>query len=45
MNISRGAYEVAKYVEFVGVIYFDITVFLNCVVGMMDSIMLDHVDP
>lgn len=45
MNISRGAYEVAKYVEFVGVIYFDITVFLNCVVGMMDSIMLGHVDP
>jgi hypothetical protein len=39
MNISRGAYEVAKYVEFVGVIYFDITVFLNCVNGMLDTIV------
>lgn len=44
MNISRGAYEVAKYVEFVGVIYFDITVFLNCVVGMLDSVMLGHTE-
>lgn len=44
MNISRGAYEVAKYVEFVGVIYFDITVFLNCVVGMLDSVMLGHAE-
>lgn len=39
MNISRGAYEVAKYVEFVGLIYFDITVFLNSVNSMLDSIL------
>lgn len=39
MNISRGAYEVAKYVEFVGLVYFDITVFLNSVNSMLDSII------
>ena len=38
MNISQGAYEVAKYVEFVGVVYFDITVFLNCVENMIDAL-------
>lgn len=39
MNISRGAYEVAKYVEFVGIIYFDITVFLNSVNSMLDAVI------
>lgn len=39
MNISRGAYEIAKYVELVGIIYFDITVFLNCVDSMLEVIV------
>jgi hypothetical protein len=31
MNIANGAYEVAKFVEFVGVVYFDSMVFINVV--------------
>jgi len=31
MNIANGAYEVAKFVEFVGVVYFDSMVFINIV--------------
>lgn len=38
-NIAKGAYEVAKYVEFVGIIYFDVTVFLNTLNGVADAIL------
>ncbi len=38
-NIAKGAYEVAKYVEFVGVVYFDVTVFLNTLDGLSDAIL------
>lgn len=38
-NISAGAFEVAKYVEFVGIIYFDIMVFLNSLDSIMDTIL------
>ena len=33
-NICQGAYELAKYVEFVAVLYFDTTVFINVVKSM-----------
>lgn len=39
LNISKGAYEVAKYVELVGVVYFDVTVLLNTVDNMMTAVL------
>ena len=33
-NICAGAYELAKYVEFIAVLYFDTTVFINIVQSM-----------
>lgn len=39
LNISQGAYEVAKYVEFVSIVYFDVTVLLNCVDKLVNTLI------
>lgn len=39
MNIAQGAYEVAKYVEFISIVYFDISVLLNCIDKLLDVIV------
>lgn len=36
LNISTGAYEVAKYVEFISVVYYDTMVALNCLDSFLD---------
>lgn len=41
MNIANGAYEVAKFVEFVGVVYFDSMVFINIVNNLAEQ-MVEH---
>ena len=38
MNISTGAFEVGKYVEFVSVVYHDVMVFTHIVDGMLNAI-------
>lgn len=42
VNIANGAYEVAKFVEFVGIVYFDTMVFVN-IVNRLAEEMVEHV--
>ena len=39
MNIANGAYEVAKFVEFIGVVYFDSMVFINIVIRLAEDMV------
>lgn len=39
LNISQGAHEVAKYVEFVSVVYFDVMVLLTAVNKLVDTLV------
>ena len=41
MNISKGAYEVAKMVEFTGAVFYDVTVLLTIVDAIVDSILVE----
>lgn len=39
MNISKGAYEVAKFVELFGIVYYDVTVLLTIVDSIVNAII------